>query len=122
MLERVLGSVLVGWWSFFNRGNQRNFRTDQLQERVKKHIIDCCWLLFPVTDMVVSITCITNQFGIEALTNPPKKISAFDCFFFNPKNKHSPKSYQKNVVLPYQLEFHRYRRALLADHLVLSSL
>ena len=26
------------------------------------------------------------------------------------------------VFLPYQLEFHRYRRALLADHLVLSSL
>ena len=93
MLERVIGSVLVGWWSFFNRGNQRSFRTDQLQERVQNHIIDCCWLLFPVTDMVVSITC-TNQFGIEALTNPQKDIS-FRLFLLQSKQNIHPNPTKK---------------------------
>lgn len=55
------------------------------------------------------VATIANQFGIEALTNPPKKISAFDCFFFNTKKKHSPKSYQKNVILldPSEMVFYR---------------
>lgn len=77
----------------FQLWNQRNFRSDQLQERVKKHIIDCCWLLFPVTDMVVSITC-TNQFGIEALTNPQKDIS-FRLFLLQSKKNIHPKATKK---------------------------
>ena len=85
MLERVIGSVLVGWCSFFNRGNQGNFRTDQLQERVKK----------------------THHSLLLVVVTKPKKILA-DCFSFNPRKRYPPKSHQKNIILldPSEMVFY----------------
>ena len=108
MFERVIASFLVGWWSFFNRGNQRNFRTDQLQERVQNHIIDCCWLfkplLFPVIVYGNMVVAITNQFGIEVLP-PPKKCQLSIVFSSTPKNTH-PKPTKKHPLGSSEMVFY----------------
>ena len=106
MLERGVASFLVGWWSFFS------YETSEALEPIN----------FKKESKITSLTVVGC-----AITKPQKILT--DCFFFNPKKKltqNLPKTSSSWILVKWcfthQLEFHRYRRALLADHLVLSSL